>query len=96
MIVSNLIVWWQTFLGSLAMIGVILIAVGIMFGIVKPADAMKHVGAILGIVSVLMLAPCILLNAWSGMSLWQEIALIAIGVAVWWWWRPRRQPRNRE
>jgi hypothetical protein len=65
-----------------------------MLGILKPADALRRVGAILGIVIVLMLIPGVLVSAWSGMSLWQQISLVAIGIGVLQWLRPRRQPRT--
>ncbi len=55
--------------GSLAMILLILTAIGIMLGIVKPANALKHVEAILGVVMLLMVLPAVLVNIWTGLSL---------------------------
>ena len=95
MSVSNIMHGWVDLLGSLATIALILTAFGLMLGIVKPADAVKHVGAILGIVIALMLVPGALVSAWSSLSLWQRIALAAIGIGVWQWRRPRRQPRDK-
>jgi len=92
---ASLMHGWVSLLGSLAIIAIILTAIGLMLGIVKPADAPKHIGAILVIVIGLMVVPGILANAWSAMSLWQQIALLAIGIGVFWWLRPRRQPRKR-
>ena len=57
---------WVTFEGLLATIAIILVAFDLMLGIVKPADALKRVGAILGIVIVLMPIPGVLVGAWSG------------------------------
>jgi hypothetical protein len=65
-----------------------------MFGFVKPVDAFKHLGAILGVVIVLMLTTGILVCAWSGMSSWQRLGLVAIGFTVWNLLRPRRRTRN--
>lgn len=48
----------------LAAIAFILTAFGIMLGIVKPADALRRVGAILGIVVLLMVIPVTLVNVW--------------------------------
>lgn len=89
---------WVALTGSLATIALILMAFGLMLGIVKPADALKHVGAILGFVIVLMLIPGVLVSAWLGMSLWQRIALVAIVIGIWQWrrTRPRRQTRKRK
>jgi hypothetical protein len=86
---------WVALLGSLAMIALILTAFGLMLGIVKPANAPKHIGAILGLTITLMLLPGVFVSAWLGMSLWQQVALVAIGIGIgiWQWRRPRRQPR---
>ena len=62
------------------MIALILIAFGLVLGIVKTADAPKRVGAIVGVVIVLIFIPGILLNIWSGLSLWQRVAMLAIGI----------------
>jgi hypothetical protein len=86
---------WVTLIQSLAAIALILTAFGLMLGIVKPADALKHVGVVLGMVIVLMLIPNILMNLWSAISLWQWIGLAVIGIVIWQWRRPRRQARNR-
>jgi hypothetical protein len=75
--------------GSLATIVLILTALGLMLGIVKPADVPKRIGAILGIVVALMLAPGILAGVWSAMSLWQRLALCALGLGLWQWRRSR-------
>jgi hypothetical protein len=92
---SNFMQGWTALVGSLAIIALILTAFGIMPGIVKPADALKNVGAILCIVVALILIPGVLLSAWSAMSLWQQIAFIAIGIGIFQWLRPRRQGANK-
>ena len=86
---------WVSLTQSLAIIAVILTAFGLMLGIVKPADALKHVGAILGIIVLLMLVPDVLMNLWSAISLWQWIGLLAIGIGIWQWRRPRRHSGKR-
>lgn len=86
---------WINLLGSLATIALIVTALGIMLSIVKPADAPKRIGAILSIVILLILIPGILASAWSGMSFWQQIGLVAIGIVVWQWRRPQRQVQRK-
>jgi hypothetical protein len=86
---------WMSLLGSLAIIAIILTAIGLMLGIVKPGDAMRYIGAIVGIVIVLMLAPGTLARVWSAMSLWQQLGLIAIGIGIIQLLRSRRPTRNR-
>jgi hypothetical protein len=92
---SNFMQGWVALAGSLAMIALILTAFGLMLGIVKPADALRRVGAILGVVMLLMVLPAVLVNLWSGMSLWQRLGMAALGIGVWQWRRPRRQTRKR-
>ena len=96
MIESNLMHVWATLLGSLATIALVLMAFGIMLGMVKPAEAVRHCGAILGIIIVLMLGPGILLSAWLSISLWQRIAVLAIGICNWRWRQPRRKAGKKE
>jgi hypothetical protein len=91
---SNLMHWWMNLVGSLATIALILTALGVMLGIVKPADVLGHIAAILGIVMLLLMFPGLLMCAWSGMSLWDRIGLVAIGIGAWQLLRPRRQQRK--
>src|SRR5580700_4832099 len=86
---------WVSLLGSLATIAIILTAIGLMVGIVKPVDAMKSIGAILVIVIGLIVIPGLLWSTWSAMSLWQQLGLAAIGIGILLCLRPRRQTRNR-
>jgi hypothetical protein len=85
-------------LGSIATIALILTAFGLMLGMVKPADALKRVGAILGVLVLLTVLPAVLVNIWSGMLLWQQLGLAALGIAVWQLRRPlhRRRGDSRE
>jgi asparagine N-glycosylation enzyme membrane subunit Stt3 len=85
---------WVSLLELLAIVAIILTAIGLMLGIVKPANAMKQLGAIIGTVIVLMLIPGIFASAWSGFSFWQQIGLVAIGVILWQGLRPGRRTRN--
>lgn len=88
---SNFMHWWLNLVGSLPTIALILTAFELMLGIVKPADALRRIGTILGAVIALIFAPCILVNAWLGMTLLEKIGLVAVGVCVWQWRRPRTQ-----
>jgi len=91
MIEPNLMHGWAVLLGSL-----VLLAFGIMLGMEKPADAMKHGGAVLGIIIILMLAPGIIVSAWLAIPLWQRAALLAIGTCIWLRRRPRRQSPKKD
>jgi hypothetical protein len=95
MSISSFMHGWLALLGSLATIALILTAFALMLGILKPADAPKRVAAILCAVALLILILGVLVIAWSDLSLWQQIALVTIGIAVWQWRRPRR-PMQRK
>jgi hypothetical protein len=92
---SNFMQGWVALAGSIAMIALILTAFGLMLGIVKPSDALRRVAAILGVVMLLLVLTAVIVNLWSAMSLWQQIALIAIGIGAFQWLRPQRQTRKR-
>ena len=59
---SNFIHWLVALTGSVATIALILTAFGLMLGIVKPADALRRVAVILGVVMLLMVTPAIIVN----------------------------------
>lgn len=91
---SNFMQGWMALAGSVAMIALVLTAFGLMLGITKPADALKRVAAILGVVMLLVVLPAVLVNIWSRMSLWQRLALAVITISFWRRPRPRRQTRE--
>ena len=92
---SNFMQGWVALAGSVATIALILTAFGLMLGIVKPADALRRVAAILGIVMLLIVLPAVIVNIWSSMSLWQRLALAAVGIGIWQWRRPRWESGKR-
>lgn len=79
---------WATIIGSLATIAIIVTALGILLRVLKPAEVLKSIGALLAMSILLMLIPGALVNLWSVMSVWQQVALAAMVVAIWWWRRP--------
>ena len=80
---ANFIQGCMSILGSLALIAIIVTALGTIVGIVKPADAVKHCSLTLGIVIVLVLTVSVLVGLWSSMTVFQKIILAAIGFGVW-------------
>jgi hypothetical protein len=89
---SSFMQGWTVFVGLLAIIALILTAFGLMLGVVKPADALRRVGLVLGVAMLLMVLPAVLVNLWSGISLWQRLGLTAIGIGIW-HSRPRQRSR---
>lgn len=86
----------MSILGSLAMIAIIVTALGAISGLIKPADALRYCGLILGIVIVLVLLVSVLVGLWSNMSLLQKVTLAALGVGVWWLLRRRGEGRKKD
>ena len=68
--------------GMSATIAIIVTALGLMLGMVKPADALKRVGTILGTVVALNVLLHMLVATWSRISAWQHLSLIAIGLIL--------------
>jgi uncharacterized protein YebE (UPF0316 family) len=66
----------------LATIALIMMALLFVLGIVKLTDALSRMGAILGAVIALIFSLCIFINAWLGMTLWEKIGLVAVGLCV--------------
>ena len=94
MIKLSLLYCWMSLLGSLAVIAIVLTAIACMLCIVKPADVPTRAAVILGVVILLIMLPAVVVGAWQGMSLWQQIALVAIGVGIWQWKQPLRRRRR--
>ena len=84
---------------SLAVIGIIMTALGTMVGLVKPTDALKYCAAIVGIVIVLVLIVSVFVDLSASMSLWQKVVVAVIVFSVWRLrleWRKPRKKREEE
>jgi hypothetical protein len=86
--------FWSAILGSAAILAVVLTALALMVGLVKPEDLPRKLGTILGIFVLLTILPDILVSAWVRISLGQQIALAAIGVVVLIFLLPKRKARS--
>ncbi len=86
---------WIVFTASLAMFALIITAFGLMLGVVKPVDAVRHLGSILASVIFLILAAVALSNLWADISAWQWLGLAAIGTGILFMRRRRTQSGKR-
>lgn len=86
----------MSIMGLLATIAIIMIALGTIIGLVKPADALKYCGVIVGITIITVLFVSVLVGLWGSMSLWQRVVLAVIGFSVWRLHRSRRQPLKKK
>lgn len=96
MYASEVMHGWSQIVGSLAIVAIIITALGTMLGFVKPADALRYCGAIVGIAIVLVLIVSVLVCLWSSMSAWQKAIVALIGSAVWRLRKERPKPRKRK
>jgi hypothetical protein len=87
---------WAQIVGSLAMIAIIVTALGTMIGLVKPADALKYCGAIAGIAIVLVMLVSVLVSLWLSLSLWQKAIAALAMFTVWWLRKEGRRPGKRK
>jgi len=92
---ADLIHGCMSILGSLAMIAIIVTALATIVGLIKPADALKYCGVILGIVIVLILLVSVLVSLWRSMSLWQKLVLAVIAFCVWRMRQRSHEPRKK-
>lgn len=95
MIAGNFLNDVTAIIGMFATIAIIVTGFGLMLGMLKPADALKRIGAILGTVVALIVLTSILVNAWSQLPSWQQLSLIAIGLMLLFGLVSRREKRHR-
>jgi hypothetical protein len=95
MTASSTLHFWFQLMGSVAMLAVILTALGLMMGLVKLADIPRKLGTLLGIVILSTILPGFLISAWARMSMWQQIALAAFGVILLLMLRPPPKTRSK-
>jgi len=82
MFVTSLMQAWAGVVESVALIALIIIAIGIMVRVKKPPDAARHVGTVLCVVILLLILPAIIVNAWSSMTVWQHLGVVILGIVM--------------
>lgn len=82
MIIGNLLNRIAQITGVLAVIAIIVTAFGLMLGILKPADASKRIGVIVGTVIALLILPQIIIGEWMMLTIWQQIGVISLVVGA--------------
>ncbi len=85
----------ESFIGSLAIIAIIVTALATMIGLVKAADTLRYLGTIVGIAIVLVLIVSVFVGLWSSMSLWRKVVAAAIVFVLWRLRRERHQLRSK-
>lgn len=78
MIGETLMRGWAGIVESAALLAIVVLALGVMVRAVKLGDAMKYLGAIVGVVILLVMLPQIIVSLWLSMSLWQHLGIAVV------------------
>jgi hypothetical protein len=74
---------WDAIVECGAILGLILTAFGMMVRLIELGDGLKRIGVVLGSAALLVMLPAIIVNIWSGLTIWQKLGVMAIlGLAV--------------
>ena len=82
MIETRLLSLWGGLVGSAALIAIIVLALCVMVSAVKPGDAPRHLGVIVGVVIMLIMLPAIIISLWNSMTLGQYLGIATIFIAI--------------
>ena len=82
MIEARLLSVWDSLAGLAALIAIVVLAVCVMVGAVKPSDTARHLCVIVGIVILLIMLPAIIVSLWSSMSFGQHLGIVTLGIAM--------------
>jgi len=92
---TAIVQWCISIVGSIALLALIVIALGTMVGLIKPAEVMQSVGVLIGIVIAAILLVSVFVGLWSNMSLWQRLASAAIIASIFRFRQTRQQSGKR-
>ena len=92
----NVVQGCESIVGSLAVIAIIVTALGTMIGLVKSAEALRYCLVIAGIAIVLVMLVSVLVGLWSSMTAWQKAIVVVIVTTLLWLRRDRGKPRKRK
>ena len=75
---TDILSWWNAILEAAAVIAIVVIAIGLMIGVIDARRAVGRIGAVLGTIVLLLVLPSILLGLWRSLSLWQQLGIITL------------------
>ena len=79
---TNLMREWAGIVESSALFAIIILAIGVIVRAVKLSDVFNHLGAILCLLILMLMLPAIMASAWSSMSYWQQLGVVALGIMI--------------
>jgi hypothetical protein len=63
---------------SVAIITIVVTAIGMMVGFVELASALKRIALVIGSLVLLLILPPIIMGMWRALSSWQQLGLSAL------------------
>jgi len=95
----SILSFWDTMVESVAVIAIVVIALGLTFGTINRDRILPHLGAVLGALVLLITLPPILVGIWHSLSLWQQLGIATlfglVGIVALQSLKQRSQKRNR-
>jgi hypothetical protein len=79
---TKLLSAWDSLVGSVALLAIIVLSFCVMVSAVKPSDVPRHLGAIVGVVILLIMLPAIIMGLWNTLSLGQHLRIIVVCAAI--------------
>lgn len=73
---------WDAIVKSAAVIGIVVIAIGLMVRMIDARRALAKIGTALGTLLLLLALPPILVGIWHTLSFWQQVGIITLGAVV--------------
>lgn len=95
MIETNLMLGWAGIMESVALFAMAILAIGLIVSAVKPSDVVRHLGAILCVVILLLMLPAVMASAWSSMSYWQHLGDVILSIMIGFSLRALGKARNK-
>lgn len=74
--------WIVQTVGALAVFAIIVTAFGLMLGILKPVEAFKRIGVIVGTVIALPILLQIVIGEWMALTIWHRIGIVALVIGA--------------
>jgi uncharacterized membrane protein len=92
---TRLLSLWDDLVESASLLAIIILSLRIMVSAVKPGDAPRHLGMVVGVAILLFMLPAILMGLWNTMSFGQHVGIVILCLAiVLFFSASRRRPGN--
>jgi Ca2+/Na+ antiporter len=73
---------WDALVGCMALLGIVVVAFGIMLRVIDVSEGLRRLGLVLGSAILLTVLPAVIVGIWSGLSIWQKIGILTLVAAA--------------